>query len=56
MEETETKTEATQVTGCKTCNKGLSTTQKWMMVFAFYMFGSSVYGTIKIIQEIVKLF
>jgi hypothetical protein len=56
MEENETKTEATQVTGCKTCNKGLSTTQKWMMVFAFYMFGAAVYGTIKMIQEIVKLF
>lgn len=56
MEETETKTEATKVTGCKTCNKGLSTTQKWMMVLAFYMFGAAVYGTIKMIQEIVKLF
>ena len=56
MEETETKTEATKVTGCKTCKKGLSSTQKWMMVLAFYMFGAAVYGTVKMIQEIVNLF
>ena len=52
----ETKTEATQVTGCQTCKKGLSRSQKWMVAFAFYMFGSSIYGTIKIVQEIIKLF
>jgi hypothetical protein len=56
MEENETKTKSTQVTGCKTCKKGLSSTQKWMMVFAFYIFGASIYGTIKIVQEIIKLF
>jgi len=56
MEENTTKTEATQVTGCQTCKKGLSTSQKWMMAVAFYIFGASIYGTVKIIQEIVKLF
>lgn len=56
MEENTTKTESTKVTGCKTCKKGLSTTQKWMMVVALYIFGASIYGTIRIVQEIVKLF
>jgi hypothetical protein len=56
MEENQTKTEATQVTGCKTCKKGLSTTQKWMVALAFYMLGSSIYGTIKMVQEIINLF
>lgn len=56
MEENQTKTEATQVTGCKTCKKGLSTMQKWMVAVSFYILGASIYGTFKIIEDIIKLF
>lgn len=56
MEENETKTKATQVTGCKTCKKGFSTTQKIMVGVSFYIFGASIYGTIKIIELLVNLF
>lgn len=56
MEENTTKSEQTQVEGCKQCKKGLNTSQKWMLGLAFYIFGASIYGTVKIIQEIIKLF
>jgi hypothetical protein len=44
----ETKT-ATKVE-CQTCKKGLSTTQKSLVVLSFYILISSIYGTIKLIQ------
>lgn len=56
MEENTTKTESTQVTGCQTCKKGLSTMQKWMVAMSFYILASAIYGTFKLIQDIVHLF
>jgi hypothetical protein len=47
---------ATQVTGCKQCEKGLSVTQKGILVLSFYILGSSIYGTIKLIQLLYGLF
>jgi len=47
---------ATQVTQCKQCKKGLSTTQKSLVVLSFYILISSVYGTIKLIQLLSDLF
>ena len=41
---------------CKTCKKGVSTSQKWMMVVAVYMLISSAYGTIELIRNIFSLF
>ena len=39
MEELNLKTEATQVTGCKKCNKKSNTTQKIVFVMGGLMFG-----------------
>lgn len=47
---------ATQVTGCKQCNKGFSNTQKGLVVLGTYIFLSSIYGTIEIIKFIMSLF
>lgn len=41
---------------CKTCNKGLNISQKFIVLFSFYMLGTSIYGTIKLIQLIGTLF
>jgi len=51
----ETK-KATEVTGCNTCKKGLSETQKWVVALSVYMFLTSIYGTIVLIKNIVDLF
>jgi len=50
------KENATQVTGCKTCGKGLSTTQKSLVVLSLYIIGSSIYGTIQLIKLLYGLF
>ena len=50
------KEKATEVTGCQTCKKGLSGTQKGMMVFGFYMILASVIGTIEIVKYVYSLF
>ena len=47
---------ATQVNQCKQCKKGLSNTQKGLVVLSFYIFISSIYGTIKLIQLLSDLF
>ena len=47
---------ATQVTGCKQCQKGLSKSQKVLVAFSFYLLGSAVYGTIKLIQILLTFF
>jgi hypothetical protein len=47
---------ATQVTQCKQCKKGLSATQKSLVVLSFYILISSIYGTIKLIQLLSDLF
>lgn len=50
------KEKATEVTGCQTCKKGLSGTQKGMLVFGFYMFLASIVGTIEIVKYVYSLF
>lgn len=47
---------STQVTGCKTCKKGLSPSQKSLVVLSFYILISSIYGTIKLIQLLSSVF
>jgi len=49
------KKEATQVTGCNTCKGGLSFKQKWILVLAAYMFGSTLYSTIELVKYLYKL-
>ena len=52
----QSKSEATQVTGCKKCKKGMSSTQWGLLIFSLYMFGAGIYGTIQIIKDIISLF
>jgi hypothetical protein len=36
--------------GCKSCKKGLQNTHIGILCLSLYMFATSVYGTIKLIQ------
>jgi len=56
MEQEQTKTEATQVTGCKTCKQGLSKTQWGVVSLGFFIFITSIYGIIQIIKDVASLF
>jgi len=56
MEQEETKTEATTVTGCKTCKKGMNKGQWGILLLGLYMVGATIYGTIAIIKDIVAAF
>jgi len=47
---------ATQVNGCKQCERGLSTTQKSLLILGFYILATSVYGTVKLLQLLSNLF
>jgi hypothetical protein len=49
------KKEATQVTGCQTCKKGLSKSQIGLIFFSMYIFASAIYGTYKIIENLVNM-
>lgn len=51
----ETK-KATEVTGCKTCKEGLNKTQIGLIVFSMYIFASAIYGTYKIIENLINYF
>jgi hypothetical protein len=50
----ETK-KATEVTGCNTCKKGLNKSQVGLIIFSMYIFASAIYGTYKIIQDLVGM-
>jgi hypothetical protein len=41
---------------CSTCSQSFSTGQKGMLVLAIYILGSSIYGTVKIVDLISTLF
>ena len=49
------KEKATEV-GCSACKKGMSGSQKWITVLAFYMLIAAVYGTVEIVKNIISLF
>lgn len=42
--------------GCKTCKKGLSKSHYLLLSFSFFMLGTSIYGTIKLISNIINYF
>jgi hypothetical protein len=50
-----TKEKATEVKGCKQCQKGLSTTQKGLVVLSMYILGTSIFGTIELIGYLAEL-
>jgi hypothetical protein len=41
---------------CKTCSKKLSTVNWMMVLLSFYILFSSVYGSIKLFKELLRLF
>jgi hypothetical protein len=41
---------------CKTCNKGLNISQKYMVGISIYILLSGIYGTYKMIESIINLF
>jgi hypothetical protein len=41
---------------CKKCNKKISNTQIGLIIFSFYVIFSAVYGTYKIIENLMGLF
>jgi hypothetical protein len=42
--------------GCKTCKKGLSGTHWSMIIVSFYILFAAIYGTVKLIGEIMSNF
>jgi hypothetical protein len=50
------KEKSTQVTGCKQCKKGLTLTQKSLIVFSIYILLTSIYGTVQIIKDLNGMF
>lgn len=41
---------------CSTCKKGLNIGQKGTVILSFFMLGTSIYGTVKLIQLLINLF
>lgn len=41
---------------CKTCKKGLTTTHWTMVIASFYILFAAVYGTVKLVQNIMNSF
>lgn len=50
------KTEATKVTGCKTCKQRLSNTQLFLIFVSVYILLSSIFGTVVMLKYLVDLF
>ena len=41
---------------CKTCKKGLSTTHIGLVSLSFFILGTSIYGTIILIKNLLSIF
>jgi hypothetical protein len=41
---------------CKTCKKGLSKTQISMTIVSFYILFAAIYGTIKVVKDLISIF
>ena len=41
---------------CSTCKKGLNIGQKGTIILSFFMLGTSIYGTVKLIQLLMASF
>jgi hypothetical protein len=50
------KKESTQVKECQTCKKGLSKSQIGLIFFSMYIFASAIYGTYKLIENLINVF
>ncbi len=47
---------ASQEKKCNTCSKGISNSQYALIGFSFYILGSAIYGTIKLVEYIISVF
>ena len=45
-----------QEIGCSKCKKGFSTKQWYLVGLSLYILVASIYGTIKIVENIISLF
>ena len=45
-----------QEKGCTTCKKGLSNQQIGLGIISLFILGTSIYGTINLIQKIISFF
>jgi hypothetical protein len=50
------KKEATQVTGCRKCNKGQEKLQLFLVTFGIVLLGLSIYGAVRLVQDIISSF
>jgi hypothetical protein len=50
------KENATEVKSCKSCSGKFTKSQKWILAFSVYLFGTSVYGTYELVQLLISLF
>ena len=41
---------------CSSCKKSINSIPTGMLIASFYMLGSSIYGTVKLVQLIMSLF
>lgn len=41
---------------CNSCKKGLSLQQKGLFISSFFILGTSIYGTIQLIKNLISLF
>lgn len=42
--------------GCGTCKKRLNNTQIFMTVLSFYILLTSIYGSVKLFNELISIF
>jgi len=41
---------------CKSCARGLNVGQKFIVLFSMFILGTSIYGTVKLVDLIINLF
>ena len=42
--------------GCQSCKSGVSKSTWYMLILSFYILFTSIYGTIKLVKEIISFF
>ena len=42
--------------GCQSCKKGVSKSTWYMLMISFYILLTSIYGTVKLVKEIISFF
>jgi len=42
--------------GCKSCKKGFSSGQRFMIVFSIYLLLTEIYGNVVLFKQIISMF